>query len=247
MPQQMPQQFAQNPQNFGRQPARPAGPTALGLTADASLVANSLFYDVKSGDYLAAIRRFPGQNGQPGQSYAHWRSFPVRLRLPKDSPESWQRALEAVVARWDQYVPVKLALPLEPAPVEITWVNQLPPKTLGVTRLNIAHGDMRVIIYLLRPSFYPPEIPERTLAGVFMHEVGHALGLFGHSDKATDLMYPIEIQPAAKGRPAQIHFAQVSTRDINTLKKIYESPAVPQGVSLEQPLEWSDSFFGSDY
>jgi predicted Zn-dependent protease len=211
----------------------------MGLTADASLVANSLFYDVKSGDYLSAIRRFPGQNGQPGQSYAHWRSFPVRVRLPKESPESWQRALEAVIARWDQYVPIKLALPLEAAPVEVTWVNQLPAKTLAVTRLNIAHGEMRVIIYLLRPSYYPPEIPEHTLAGIFMHEVGHALGLFGHSDKPNDLMYPAEIQPAAKGRPALIHFAPVSTRDINTLKKIYESPAVPAGISLEQPLEWS--------
>jgi predicted Zn-dependent protease len=232
------QQQYSNPQNFGRPPIRQAT-QPVGLTADASLVANSLFYDVKSGDYLSAIRRFPAANGQPGQTYAHWRSFPVRVRLPKDSPESWQRALEAVVARWDQYVPVKLALPLEAAPLEVTWVNTLPPKVLAVTRLNIAHGEMRVTIYLLRPSYYPPEIPERTLAGIFMHEVGHGLGLFGHSDKPSDLMFPAEIQPAAKGRPAQIHFAPVSTRDINTLKKIYESPAVPPGISLEQPLEWS--------
>ncbi len=239
--QQMPsqQQFGQPPQNFGRPPVRQGGAAPMGLTADASLVANSLFYDTRSGDYLAAIRRFPGANGQAGQTYAHWRSFPVRVRMPKESPESWSRALKAVVAEWDQYVPVKLALPLEAAPVEVQWVNQLPPKTLAVTRLMIAHGEMRVIIYLLRPSFYPPEVPERSLAGIFMHEVGHALGLFGHSDKPTDLMYSADIPTTGKGKTAQVHFAPVSTRDINTLKKIYESPAVPPTISLEQPLEWS--------
>ena len=123
--------------------------------------------------------------------------------------------------------------------MEVTWVNQLPPKTLAVTRLMIAHGEMRVIIYLLRPSFYPPEVPERALGGIFMHEVGHALGIFGHSDKNTDLMFPIEMQSAVKGKPVQLHFAPVSTRDINTLKKIYESPAVPNTISLDQPLEWA--------
>jgi hypothetical protein len=212
----------------------------MGLTADVSVVAGSLFYDLKAGDYVSAIRRFPPGAGQAGPSYAHWRTFPVRVRLPKESPESWQRALEAVVARWDQYVPVKLALPLEAAPVEVSWVNQLPPKILAVTRLNIAHGDLHVNVFLLRPSFYPPEIPERTLAGIFMHEVGHALGLFGHSEKTSDLMFPAVIPPAVKGKATQINFAPVSTRDINTLKKIYESPSVPSGVSLEQPLEWSD-------
>ena len=77
------------------------------------------------------------------------------------------------------------------------------------------------------------------IMGIFMHEVGHALGIFGHSDKPSDLMYPNEIQPAGHGKPTQVHSAPVSLRDINTLKKIYESPAVPQTISLDQPLEWS--------
>ena len=236
-PQQMqqipPQQQQQMPPQQMQQQQHSSGG---GLTADATLVANSLFFDPKAGEYLASIRRFPGSSGQ---TYAHWKSFPVRLRLPKDSPESWQRALEAVVARWDQYVPVKLALPLEAAPVDVTWVNQLPPKTLAVTRLNINQGEMHVTVYMLRPTVYPAEVPERMLSNIFMHELGHALGLFGHSDRATDLMYPIQLAAPVAGKPQTLHFAPVSTRDINTLKRIYESQQLPPGITLGQPLEWS--------
>jgi predicted Zn-dependent protease len=190
--------------------------------------------------------------------FAHWRQFPVRVRLPLGSPESWQRNLEAVIARWDQYVPVKIALPSEPSNVDVLWVNQLPPKALGVCRLNIVNGQMQVWVYLLRPSFYAADVPERTLAGVFTREMGHALGLFGKSDKNTDLMYAAEngssnlsvssangsSTSAAAGakKKAPVKFAGIGVRDINTLKRVYEAAPSPPGLSLSQPLEWATSY-----
>jgi len=225
-----------------------APPRTLGLTIDAGAVANSLVYDQSSGDYLAAIKCFNTAGG--AAVYAHWLRFPVKVRLPAGSPESWQRNLEAVIARWDQYVPVKIALPSEPANVDVLWVNQLPPKALGVTRLGIAGGQMRVWIYLLRPSFYPNAIAERTLPLVFTREVGHALGLFGKSDKLSDLMYAADsgssntnaASPQVAGKAASVKFSPIGQRDINTLKRLYESPVVPPDLSLEQPLEWATSY-----
>ncbi len=223
-------------------------PRSMGLTVDAAAVANSLNYDQGSGDYLAAIKRFNTASG--AAVYAHWLRFPVKVRLPAGSPESWQRNLEAVIARWDQYVPVKIALPNEPANVDVLWVNQLPPKVLGVTRLGIAGGQMRVWIYLLRPSFYPNAIAERSLPLVFTREIGHALGLFGKSDKMSDLMYASDsgssntnaASPPVAGKAASVKFAPIGQRDINTLKRLYESPVVPPDLSLQQPLEWATSY-----
>jgi predicted Zn-dependent protease len=249
-------------QNSGSPNYSPPAPVASSLTIDAAVVANSLNYDGQAGDYLGAIRRLStGNNGS--SVYAHWRQFPVRVRLPLGSPESWQRNLEAVIARWDQYVPVKIALPHEPSNVDVLWVNQLPPKALGVCRLNIVNGQMQVWVYLLRPSFYAADVPERTLAGVFTREMGHALGLFGKSEKNSDLMYAAEngssninasanssisTVPATNAsalgakKKAPIKFSGIGVRDINTLKRVYEAPATPAGLSLGQPLEWATSY-----
>jgi predicted Zn-dependent protease len=242
-----------SPANYSPSNYSPAPPTASSLTIDAAVVANSLNYDGQAGDYLGAIRRLStGNNGT--SVYAHWRQFPVRVRLPLGSPESWQRNLESVIARWDQYVPVKIALPHEPSNVDVLWVNQLPPKALGVCRLNIVNGQMQIWVYLLRPSFYAADVPERTLAAVFTREMGHALGLFGKSEKNSDLMYAAEngssnisvlsTSASAVGakKKAPIKFPGIGVRDINTLKRVYEAPSTPFGLSLEQPLEWATSY-----
>jgi hypothetical protein len=223
---------------YPNQTALPSVRGGLGL--DAGVVASSLSYDSKAGDYLYLIRRFPALGGN--QFYlARWRQFPLKIKLPQGSPESWQRALESVVARWDQYVPVKMALASENVDVEVLWVNKLPPRCLGVSRLNIVQGRQKVWIYLLRPSFYPPQIAERQLSTVFAREVGHSLGLWGASDRSQDLMYQV---PAKD--PTQLpKNASVSNRDINTLKRILEGPVVPEGpgsLTLERPLEWATTY-----
>ncbi|HNG74123.1 MAG TPA: hypothetical protein PLY72_06690 [Candidatus Obscuribacter sp.] len=232
----------------------PGAPQAVGgFSLDASMVIAGLPYDPVVGDYLPAIRKFPGAGG--GISYAQWRKFPVRVRVPQGSPDSWNRSIEAVIARWGQYVPVKIALPKEDANAEIIWVNTLPKGLLGVTRFGIKDGQMRTWVYLLRPSFYPPEIPERSLSPVFMREMGHVLGLLGKSDKNSDIMYqaestaakaPSKTAPPAAARAqaslVNLKIAPISTRDINTLKRIYQSPPLPDNLTLNEPMEWATSY-----
>lgn len=210
-----------------------------GLSLDASMVASSLPFDGNAGDYLSAVTAFPGATGS-GTTYARWTTFPVRVKVPAGTPDSWTRSVEAVIARWGQYLPVKLALPKEEVNAEIIWVNTLPKGVLGVTRLAVKDGRMRTWIYLLRPSFYPPEIPERALSPVFMRELGHVMGLYCKSDRAEDLMY----QPPAGTAPAKV-FARtigLSARDINTLRRLYQSPPLPANLTLNQPMEWATGY-----
>ena len=114
--------------------------------------------------------------------------------------------------------------------MEIAWTDKLGPRQLGITNLEIFNGHLRVTIYLVRPNNYPKGISPKLLSTVAAHEVGHALGLFGHSSAANDMMLPLDTGNA-KART-------VSPRDLNTLKRIYESKPLPKGYQSPQPVGW---------
>ncbi len=70
----------------------------------------------------------------------------------------------------------------------------------------------------------PDQTVEYTLATA-RHELGHALGIWGHSPLETDTMYFSQVR-----NPPQI-----SVRDINTLKRIYEQPTRLGWSLVSQP------------
>jgi hypothetical protein len=59
----------------------------------------------------------------------------------------------------------------------------------------------------------PDEVRLRLLRNVVAHELGHAVGLMGHSPQRSDLMNALTDE-----------CSRISRRDINTLQKLYESP-----------------------
>lgn len=185
-----------------------------------------------AGDYFAAISKFG--NG----TVARWTKFPVLIHLPQGSPANWNKSLENAVAAWGRYLPLKIAAPTEMADIELAWINNLPPKSLGQTNLEVFNGRMRLTVYLLRPSYYLASLTsaqDKVLRRVAEHEIGHAIGIFGHSGEASDAMYSMDNLQAKD----LIKYAGISARDLNTLKRIYDSPSLPAGYQSPHPMGWS--------
>ncbi|MGI0485558.1 hypothetical protein ACN4EK_08995 [Pantanalinema rosaneae CENA516] len=85
------------------------------------------------------------------------------------------------------------------------YVKRTPAETKAATAIALAH---RFTIYLR------PDQPLAYTLATARHELGHALGIWGHSLLPTDALYTTQVaQPPT-----------ISVRDVNTLKRVYEQP-----------------------
>lgn len=183
-----------------------------------------------SGDYFNQIK-------QTLDGYLIWSSFPIKIYLdrpanPNESSASthrfnqWVNAIEKAIDDWNNYLPMTEVAQPETADIMIKRAN--PP--LGTT-INPETGQLqipRARSAQTRYEFYiknerlfhrmqiqiSPGLGDLSILSAARHELGHALGIWGHSLEKTDALYFSQVANPPK----------ISSRDINTLKKIYEQP-----------------------
>jgi predicted Zn-dependent protease len=168
------------------------------------------------GDYFDQIKslRF---------GFLIWSQFPVRIYiapLPPNTllkPEVWKQAITQAVAEWQPYFPLQFTDVVEQANITISAIS---PKAhsgervrSAETRFGLYVSKHQTLVHRMAINIRPNQTPQYISAAV-RHELGHALGIWGHSQQMTDIMYfsQVRIPPA------------VSARDVNTLKRIYQQP-----------------------
>ncbi len=110
------------------------------------------------------------------------------------------------VTKWKTKAPGKVSfigVGAVPVPVYIPTLGpkvSVQPQVIEVNLDLIAIKDEEIRMFVLQ--------------NVVTHELGHALGLLGHSPERSDMMYPVTDENS-----------RLSARDINTLLKIYEMKA----------------------
>lgn len=189
-----------------------------------------------TGDYFSEVKLTP-------VGYLVWSQFPIKVYVerPIDSTvspssiqrfQNWVDAVLQAVQEWSIYLPLEVVA--QPASADISILRSRPSLQASLNRetgkLNLprARSAQTRYEFYLRPAVDAPEevlsqrftiqlSPDQTVEytiATARHELGHALGIWGHSLVETDTMYFSQVRNSP----------QISARDINTLKRIYQQP-----------------------
>ena len=188
-----------------------------------------------TGDYFNRITPTP-------LGYLIWSEFPVKIYFdhPKENNnnieasqkrfQQWEKAVETALKEWNEVIPLTIVQQPELADIIVDRVSpaiikgKINPET-GLFDLAKARSAITSYQFYLSQDKPPilsyhmsvkinPALSYDAILGAARHEFGHALGIWGHSQEETDIMYYSQTS----------NLASISSRDINTLKKIYQQP-----------------------
>lgn len=171
-----------------------------------------------SGDYFDQVK-------STKVGYLIWSSFPVKVNIetPKDIGEKqsqiWVNNVLKAVEEWSIYLPLQVVEKSDIADIKI--IRKVPPLQLepnskiprarsALTTFDLYTAN-NILFHRLTILLSPSQTGDYVLSAA-RHELGHALGIWGHSLSPTDTMYFSQVR-----NPPLI-----SVRDVNTLKRIYE-------------------------
>ncbi len=182
------------------------------------------------GDYFDRV-----QKTQP--DYLVWSQFPIKVYVqPIEESEAanparaqaWIKAVSQAVHEWTAYLPLQVVEQVQDADIVVRRsflsIRVTPGKSLVPQRIRAAEtryelynqpiADGSTMLAHRCTVVVQPNQAESYVLASARHELGHALGIWGHSSLQTDVLYFSQVR-----NPPLI-----SPRDVNTLKRIYEQP-----------------------
>ncbi len=129
------------------------------------------------------------------------------------------------VQEWNVYLPLQVVEEAETADVKIfrkapplkveptlkVEPNSKIPRARSALTIYDLYIKNNILSHHFRILLSPSQTGDYVLSAV-RHELGHALGIWGHSQLQTDALYFSQVR----------HPPLISVRDVNTLKKVYE-------------------------
>ena len=184
----------------------------------------------KPGNYFKQIESTP-------LGYLVWTKFPIEVyidSIPLENTaanqrfQQWTTAAQKAIAEWNEYLPLTETTVKDKADIVIlrsqpkrevklnpeTGLYDIPRAVAAQTNYKFYLTEEPIAIAMRMTVEVSPNFTGVSLLATMRHELGHALGLWGHSPNENDALYFSQVSDP----PA------ISDRDINTLKQIYQQP-----------------------
>jgi predicted Zn-dependent protease len=184
----------------------------------------------RQGDYFDAVE-------MSSVGALIWSQFPVKIYVQSDR-NSWLSLVQQAIADWQSYIPLQEVN--QPELADIIIKRELPPSgvrfnpetnKLELPRVRSAITQYEIFVKENRLTHQmtiqiSSNLADQSALAAARHELGHALGIWGHSPVETDVMYFAQTRD----------IPPISSRDVNTLKKVYQQ-ATKLGWQLEEDSE----------
>ncbi|MFM6112985.1 MAG: peptidase [Sphaerospermopsis kisseleviana] len=175
-----------------------------------------------SGDYFEQIQ--PTKYG-----YLIWSHFPIQVNIEtptninQQQAQTWVNQVSQAIKEWNNFLPLELVenseitdikadikIMRQRPPLQINPISKIPRARSALATYEL-YNQNNFLLHRFTILLSSTQTGEHLQAAA-RHEMGHALGIWGHSPVETDALYFSQVR-----NPVSI-----SSRDVNTLKKIYQ-------------------------
>jgi predicted Zn-dependent protease len=166
-----------------------------------------------------------------------WNSFPIKVSMGNVPNGDWAQGAREALGIWKAMFPLELTAEPQEADIRFNWeegteIEGAVGEEMDWVQFRRVGNELtgRKVAFISVDLSRPWSKDE--MRAIVLHEMGHALGIQGHSESKGDIMY---LQVQEKGHQVRIPgviypvawkslVSKPSQRDLNTLIRLYNTP-----------------------
>jgi predicted Zn-dependent protease len=189
--------------------------------------------------YVPSASDYYGEIAESSES-ERWNSFPIKVSIGNVPNANWAQGAREAFSIWKEMLPLELTAEPEEADIRFNWEadQTMEGGAVGEEMDWVQFRRVGNELTGRKVAFISVDLSHRwtkdEMRAIVLHELGHALGIKGHSLSKGDIMY---WQVQEKNRQVRVPgiaypfawktlVSKPSQRDLNTLIRLYNTPGI---------------------